>query len=187
MGPSETTSADRRVARVALTAAAVAVLVLGGTIAAGFALPRLRPAPVPDGLAYLVGTELDAPVAAAIGPGPHLVLFAQATCATCDASRPVLGQLIKDASAAGLATAMVTTLDTPQTNEEFASSIGLGAERVALLNFEGLRIKRVPTLLVVDRAGVVIRSHEGLVTADVARTFVSAARALPINPDPNRR
>lgn len=150
----------RRIATaVALACAATVAL----TIAAA-AHPTIRarlglvPVRVP---AYRAGERIDAPPRVYTSSPLTVLLFIRGNCPTCQRSQPVFKSLADRLAATPARMVLVTDTRRPE-DAAYASAIGIDSSGVAPLDFSALRLKSVPTLVLVDREGRVLYALEGV-------------------------
>jgi hypothetical protein len=139
---------------------------LAGT--AVIALPSVRARLgwiVADGPSYPVGTTLDiAP--SVFASAPHTVIFfSSVNCGACDRSRHVFSEIVEDVrGTSGLDVRLVHPETFPEDQRAFATTIGLRDGEVAVTAFDTLRLRHIPTTVVVDRRGAVLYAHEGVLS-----------------------
>jgi thiol-disulfide isomerase/thioredoxin len=116
----------------------------------------------------LVATRRDGrlvPVAGGLSPagfdvdgqrGPRAILFGSATCAPCDTVKTLLREVESEQS-------------------DFAWTYVDAAERLDLANEH--RVRRVPTLLVLDSAGTVVARTSGVPARDALRAALATSQA----------
>lgn len=147
-------------------AAAVASLVLVTGTAIVLARPDLRLAlglgPRP---AYATGSRIDVPPDVYRSSQYTVVVFARSTCAVCQSSVPFLTTLVREAAASGVAVRLLTSTPVAPDELAYAQATGLSAAEVVGVDLHALRVKRVPTLVLVDREGAIHYAHEGAVPA----------------------
>ena len=149
------------IGRVA-TAVAVASLALVAVTAVAVARPDVRDAigvgPTP---AYARHGHIDVPAAVYSSSPYTLVLFARSTCPVCRQSVPLLGRLIQESRAAGVQVRLLSVAPVADDELTYAQAIGLDASQVVGANLKALRVKRVPTVVLVDRQGEIHYAREG--------------------------
>jgi len=115
----------------------------------------------------------------ALGGKPALVSLWAPWCAPCLREQPALERLARAAQACGGAVVAVAVGETPETVAIFARSRGLTFRQLADDRFtlaDALGRRRIPALIVLDRAGRVVFSGEAL------DTNATAALANAIRP-----
>ena len=60
----------------------------------------------------------------------------------------------------------------------YTTDLGLDAAEQVGAEFAGLRLRRLPTLVIVDRRGIIIRSWEGAPPAAERRDFAATVRSF---------
>lgn len=153
------------VGRAALFAAIgciVLVAVTVGVLAMPAARSRLGLAPART-VSYAVGGRIDVPSSVYDASPLTVVLFARSTCAACQRSRLLFAKAATELAAdSSVQFAMMTTSANRPGDVEYARAIGLDERRLIALDNARLRLKLVPTLVLVDRQGQVHYSHEGV-------------------------
>jgi hypothetical protein len=168
-----------RLARVAIALAVAGAAIVGAT-AALVALPDLRASVGLTPAAYSVRQTIDVPRAAYDSDAFTLLIFARSTCEVCQRSSPFLRALAAEAAQAGVGVRLLSSDPVPQNERMFAGALGLADAQVVPVDLKTLRLRRVPTILLVDRQGAIRYAREGAVPAaeqqDVVRTVISVTR-----------
>lgn len=137
---------------LAITAIAIAYPAVKARL--GYASPPVA--------AYQIGTRVDLPSRIFDTAERTLIVFARSTCPACDHSRPALSAATKCFSQPRTSdVALITTAPRAERELSFARDIGIPDTRVFALNVAALRLERVPTVIVVDRAGRIVFQYEG--------------------------
>jgi thiol-disulfide isomerase/thioredoxin len=165
--------------------AAVASLALVAVTAIVLARPGWRDAvglgPRP---AYATRSRIDVPPEVYRSSPFTIVLFARSTCAVCRSSVPFLTRLVQEAAASGVAVRLVSSAPVAPAEVAFAQALGLGATQLVGVDVRALRVKQVPTVVLVDRSGDIRYAREGAVPAvdqdELLRTLSSLTRLSPI-------
>jgi thiol-disulfide isomerase/thioredoxin len=177
-------STDKIVGRLVVVVAVACVAVIAVTVAA-LAEPAVRaqfgfgPA---RATSYEVRQRIDLPASAYAAAPRTLVLFARGNCAACRKAAPFFKMLASELAGRGglqMRVVMDAASDADRT-EAIAYVASLGLDRTALVavDLEATRIKRVPTLVLVDRDGTVLFDWESPMPQDeVLRTLVSLQSA----------
>lgn len=162
---------------IALTVAAVAIVC---ATAALVARPDLR---ARLGLAsepYAVNQVVDVPVAIYDSSSYTLMIFARSTCEVCQRSSAFLRRLAGESAGAGADVRLITSAPVAEGELAFARTLGLPDGQVAPVDLKTLRLRRVPTIVLVDRRGAIHYAREGAVPAsdqeDVIKTVISLTR-----------
>lgn len=166
---------------------AIALIVLSVTSVIAtiglLAVPSLRITFAPGTIertGYVVGEGVDVPPAQGAASGTRVLIFVASHCEACRKSRPGLSQIVASAQAGGAGVFLVTAREQPESHNEFARAIGLSPSAVQRLDLSQLRLRAVPTVVVVTSAGAAVYVHEGVVTdADVAAATSAVRRAQP--------
>ena len=157
-----THGSDRTINRVSVAASIGLVLMVVATfgyigwplVAGAIGVKSAPPAP-----AYAAGQAFDAPAEWYANAPKTLVIFARASCAACDKAQPFLKTLI--ASVEGRAAAVMA--HPPGTVEEdtaFAKRLGIAETDIRPVT-AGLRVRATPTIVLVDRQGMILAAFEG--------------------------
>jgi thiol-disulfide isomerase/thioredoxin len=143
------------VCATALTVTAVAIAMPSVRSSLGFAPPP--PAP-----SYAAGQPADFP-ASLFQQAPHtLAIFFRSDCGACARMKPFLARLAARDDAATVRVVAVTSLGTRADALAFAKQIGLGESHLVIMDLGSLRLKRVPTVVLMDRSGAIQTALEGI-------------------------
>lgn len=171
-----------------LSRAAVTVTLACVTVVAGSALvlavpalrQRLNHTPA-EGPAYVVGERIDLPPTIHEASPLTLLLFSRAGCGSCQAAKPALASLVdRLADRPGVRTLLIARAGAEQEEREYLRDIGLDEGRLVGVDFSTLRLRRVPTIVLVDRRGEVRYSLEGIPTAVEQDALIRIAASLDI-------
>ena len=173
-------SAERFIARFAVLLAVACVTVVGATVLA-VRSPALR---THLGLgrppAYRVDAQIDVPDRLYRSSSHTLFIFARSSCAACQAAKPTFAALADRLRRASSDVVLITGGADARDEAAYASDLGLDASHLVPMNLSALRVKLVPTLVLVDQGGRVVYSIEGVPTdADQARLIEAAASRSP--------
>jgi hypothetical protein len=128
---------------------------------------------------YPVGSHLDVRLPPRGVPGDvSLVLFLRSTCGVCLTSEPGLQALVAAARASRRGIAVVG-FDHDQGIRGYAARLGVTGGDVIVLardRFASLRLKAVPTVLLVDEKNVVRAEHVGLLTTERVAELTTSVR-----------
>ncbi len=159
-----TTKSDR-IGRAALwlSVASVALILLTvGALAMPAARARLGLAPARTA-AYAVGGRIDVPPSVYTATPYTVILFARSTCAFCERAKPLFAQLATAlADDPAVRMVMVSAASGGAGDRDYARAIGLDEGRLVVVDPGSLKLKTVPTIVLVDREGRVQFSHEGV-------------------------
>jgi len=150
--------------RLAIGISVACVVGVGATIAA-LTSPAIRSTlglmPIAPA-SYVRGERIDVP-ASLYETSPHtLVLFARSDCGACQHIKPWLAQTIGTLEQkTGTRVVMVATNARLDDEIAYAAEIGLARDRVVPLASTSLKVRQVPTLVLVDRQGSVLYSLDG--------------------------
>lgn len=147
-------------------AAAVASLVLVAVTAIVLARPDLRDAVgLGPASAYAVRGRIDAPPEVYRTSPYTLVVFARSTCAVCRSAVPFLTTLVREAAADGVAVRLVSSAPVAPDERAFAETWGLDPAAIVGVDLRSMRVRHVPTIVLVDREGEIHYAREGAIPA----------------------
>jgi hypothetical protein len=112
--------------------------------------------------AYAPGDSIDVP-SSLYGGRQTLLVFASGTCGACRRSASVFAALAADLRGSKTRFLLVTPNVRHVDQQALANAIGLQGDEISDLDLSTLRLKNVPTVVLVDGAGRVLYSREGLV------------------------
>jgi hypothetical protein len=106
-----------------------------------------------------------------------VVLFARSTCAFCIQARPLFLAVIEEARRRpDLGVVLVTTGANRSDELAYAKDLGLDEERVYFLAASALRLRRVPSVAIVNGKGLVEFFREVLEDSESGSEVVQAIR-----------
>jgi thioredoxin-related protein len=130
-----------------------------------------------------VGQSVD--VSAALhGGAPYTVLlFARANCRACQNAKPMLAQLMAQLSGSDrVAVRVLAPARTPDEQIEYIRTLGLSEESLVLVDFRDYRIRGIPTLLLVNKKGEILRISQG--TGESLAGFAAEVASVSGSPRP---
>ncbi len=134
----------------------VSVVVLGGT-AALVVSPTLRElagiGPTVEPPPYQSGDTVDVPPAVYQSAARTLLLFARSDCAACQRSELFHQSAIAAAATVGTGVAMMSPTSHPASEAPYAARLGVAPEQVHVIAPGSIKLRTVPTLMLVDAAG----------------------------------
>jgi hypothetical protein len=156
-----------------LRRAATAVTIGCVTVVAGSALLMAVPAlrdrwgqSPPGNAGYRVGERIDLPATIHESFPLTLLLFTRAGCGACQAAKPAFAGLVAGLrDRPSIRTLMIVREGSEPEEREYLRAIGLDEDRLVGVDFRKLRLRRVPTIVLVDRRGEVQYALEGAPTA----------------------
>ena len=161
---------DRLVRRASVVASIALALMLGATVMY-IGWPRVasalgvRTAPPPAPPAYVAGEPIDVPAAWYAGAPHTLIVFARASCAACEKAQPFLTQIVARMNGRGGGAVMAHPPGAPKDDRQFGRSLGVADDHIVQTT-PGLRVRATPTIVLVNRQGVIVDAWEGAGTAD---------------------
>ena len=155
-----------RTASVITAACTTVLLVTAGALALPAIRARLGFVPART-LSYPVGGQIDLPAGIYTQAAKTFVIFARTSCVACQHAKPVLTEMIATLSKYDdVRVVMVTGERLAADETKFAAALGLSAGAVIRMDLDPLRLRVVPTTVLVDSHGAVLYSTEGEVSAD---------------------
>jgi len=152
------------IGRLAVAAAATSVVLVAAT-AVAIARPDLREklglAPGP----YAAGQQIDVPASVYGGSRETLIVFARSTCSVCQRSVPYFRRIFDEAARDGIPVRLLSSAPLDPAELDFARGLGLRDEDVVPVDHKTLRLRRVPTIVLVDQRGEIHYAREGAVPA----------------------
>jgi len=160
------------IGRIAI-AVAVSCLALVTLTAVAVARPDFRDAlglgPAP---AYVVRGHIDVPPAVYASSPYTIVLFARSTCPVCRQSVPSFIRLVEKSKAAGVQVRLLSVAPVAEDELAYAKAIGLDTTEVVGADLKALRVKRVPTVVLVNSQGEIQYAREGATPTMELEDFV---------------
>jgi len=160
-------------------ALASAMLVTATAIAV--ARPAIRARLGFTAAAYAAAQHVDLPSDVYDSSPYTLILFARSTCPACQRSSLLFKQLVAEANTVGVASRLVSGVPVAAEEMAYARGLGLTQEEVVGVDLQKLRVRLVPTIVLVDRRGEIHYAWEGAVPvgqqADLLRRMTSLSRA----------
>jgi hypothetical protein len=166
----------------AITAGCVVLLLVTAALLASPAF-RARVGFAPPHAGYDIGQRINLPSSAFGSADRALVLFASADCSACRRAKPFLLDLAKRADGQP-ATRFVVAMDvsagekTRADGVSYVRAIGLADERLMPFDPSTTRVQRLPTVLLVDRSGIVRGNWEPPFAQDDMLAALGAAHAI---------
>ena len=110
---------------------------------------------------YVVGDQMEELEAIDFGASPRTLLIAlRSSCNVCADSMPFYRELVRHRNPE-LTRIVALTFDSLQDGMSFLSKHGVQVDHVVSVGQKELRISRVPTILLVDSAGKIIKTSVG--------------------------
>jgi hypothetical protein len=171
----------RWIERAATTVAAGAVLLTIATaITVTTPLLRSRGERREGRAAYTTGDRIDIPASVYQDRDHTVILFARGSCGACQNAQAIYADLIADLKQRRTNLLLISGAHSSLEDRAYADGLGLAEDDHLRLDLSGLRLRRVPTLVVVDRRGIVLGSWEGAPPESQRLTFVpSVTSVLP--------
>ena len=146
------------------------------------AMPSVRSSfglgPAPAKPSYVAGQVIDLS-ADVVGQAPHtLVILFRSDCGACERMKPYLTRLAARNGPATLRVVAVTGVANSPDSVAFAKAIGIDESRLVTMDLTTLRAQRVPTIILVDRAGRIEAALEGIPSAQDEETLLRRVTSL---------
>lgn len=135
----------------------------------------------PVAAAYTVGDRIDVPVDLYDSSPATVLIFARSTCGACQRAKLQFAAVVARLRAVAPVTLGLVTTGARTSDEwAYAQAIGLRETELKTISLEHLRLRVVPTIVVVDRAGVIRYAFEGAPSTaqqdDLLRTAAELVR-----------
>jgi hypothetical protein len=151
----------RRVAALATVGTLLAVIAT--VVVAASPSVRLALGVGADAPSFVPGDTLDLPDALRSPAGRTLVIFADATCRVCERGKGLLADVVSSATAVpDLSVRLVTGTAWPDSQQAYVRALSLDDSAWATADLHRMKVRRVPTVVLIDRDGTVIQSWDGL-------------------------
>jgi hypothetical protein len=173
--------ANRLIDRASVTASIVLAVVLCTSVGVVF-WPRIAavvgyaPTVETPVAAYAAGDRIDVPEAWYSRSPRTLVVFARAACGACQNAQPFLKALIASVIADGGGVTIAGHRDSPADDAAFAKGLGISDDAFVLFP-AGLRVRVTPTVVLVNRDGVILHSWEGVGPEEKQQSIALAVNA----------
>jgi len=172
---------DLVVGRLGVAVAVVCATVVTVT-AVAMAMPSVRTSlglgPAPEKPSYVAGQAVDFS-SDVFGQASHtLAIFFRSDCGACERMKPYLARLTSRSSGLTLRVVAVTGITNSLDSLSFAKGIGLDESRLITMDLTTLRLKRVPTIMLIDRAGRIEIALEGIPSAQDEESLLRRVTSL---------
>lgn len=158
------TASDRRLGRAALVIASLLIATVAITAAIGSAHARPR-------------GEVEIPAEWRSQSDYTMIIFGRESCPACAASVAFHKELAKSAAARGVRVIAASTSGVEKP-EQFATSIGVPVDHAIRANPAPKNLKSVPAIVIVNRAGTILRKTEGALTPEQRRSLTAYLATL---------
>jgi hypothetical protein len=174
---------ERLIGRLATAVTIGCVAVVAITLGA-LALPSVRAKlgfPAARPVSYPIGDRIDVPASLYESAGQTLFVFARSSCTACQRSKPALTEIVAQIRRTPAARILVVTSDMHRASEvAYANDLGLDDAQVIGLNLDGLRLRVVPTLVLVDQRGRIHYTSEGMISPGQEEELLRAVTSLAV-------
>jgi hypothetical protein len=154
--------------RIAVGIIAICALGLVTTALAGF-LPAIKAGlgwSSADRAVYVPGDSIDVPRDFYSNNAQTLLVFAPGTCGACLRSASSFGKLAEELRGSNTHFVLITPAIRRVDQQTLVSAASLQASESMALDLTTLRLKNVPTVVLVNRAGRILYSREGYLDED---------------------
>jgi hypothetical protein len=127
---------------------------------------------------YAVGERVDVPAALYQGSSPTLLVFARNSCSACQRGKAGFARVTYELRRHPANVVVVTSQAHRDDEIPYARDLGLDESHVIGLDLSGLRLKVVPTLVLVDDEGQVRFTSEGVISPTQEQDLLRAAASL---------
>lgn len=127
---------------------------------------------------YRVGAPSDLPAGLYSGANNALIVFATTNCDACRRAQGFHQTLLKGVEGNPSVRAQILLTSPSDDAPAYAAMLGIRPDQVATIEAHGTRVRRVPTILIVDRAGVVREIKEGVLPANEQHALLEKIRTL---------
>jgi thiol-disulfide isomerase/thioredoxin len=178
---ADSVSRDLLTGRAATIVISTCLAIVAGSVLA-LALPGWRRAAglgAVERRGYAAGDRVDVPDTIHDSAPFTLLIFTRSSCSACERAKPIVAHLaaaLRDRAAVRLM--LIVEEGTEAIEREYLRDVGLAEDRLAALDFRTLRLRRIPTTLLVDRAGRVRQAHEGELSAIEAAELLRIAASV---------
>jgi hypothetical protein len=132
------------------------------------------------GLSYPLGGQIDLPAGVYARTSRTLVIFARTSCVACQHAKPVFTEIAAALSKYhDVRVVMVTGEQLAADETKFAAEMGLDASALIRMDLDPLRLRVVPTTVLVDARGAVLYSTEGGELSDDDRAAILRLAGAP--------
>lgn len=125
-------------------------LVLSPGLRAAFGVGPAAPPP-----AYAAGERVDLPSHVFDSADTTLILFARSTCNACQGAGPFYRRVVDLASTRAMPAWVVTPIADLEIERVYAATVGVRDDRVIYMAPGAIRLRSVPALMMVNRAGII--------------------------------
>lgn len=150
--------------------------------AVAIAMPSVRAslgfAPAPEVPSYAAGQSVDFP-ASLFNQAPHtLAIFFRSDCGACARMKPFFARLAARDDVAAVRVVAVTSDRNRADALTFVKQIGLGQSSLVTMDLTNLRLRRVPTVVLMDRSGAIQAAVEGIPSSQDEETLLRLVTTL---------
>jgi hypothetical protein len=172
-------TSDVAIRKIAVVTAGIAIAVLLGTALVAVPGVRERLGLIPTERAgYRVGEQVDAPIPPAVGAERRVVLFGRGTCGDCVRAAGFFHDLRSSVLHHNSSFVLVTQEPRTNAGREFAQQLAMDEDDIVWTDLQQLRLKVLPTVLVIDGTGRILFVKEGPIVSldqDVVRGNIESA------------
>jgi thiol-disulfide isomerase/thioredoxin len=108
-----------------------------------------------------------------------VVLFARSSCGACKSAKPLFKKLVANIERRSSArVVMIAPMANRQDEVTYAKELGLDETQLLQLDLKDLRLRRVPTVVLLDQRGIVRYTREGAPLAADQEEFLQGIASL---------
>ncbi len=127
---------------------------------------------------YAVGERVDVPPALYQSSAATLLLFARNTCSACQKAKVAFARVAARLRERSTNVLVVANVNHRADEIPYVRDLGLDESHLVEVDFNDLRLKVVPTLVLVDREGRVHYTSEGVISPTGEEDLLRAAISL---------
>jgi hypothetical protein len=110
---------------------------------------------------YRAGERVDLPSDAYADASQTLILFVRSSCVGCQEAKPLFVDMVRWAFSNRISVKAVVPSSNRESHVNYARGLGLTDDSVLPDPIRGFRVRVVPTVLLVDRTGLILQASEG--------------------------
>jgi hypothetical protein len=117
---------------------------------------------------------MDVPDALYTGGNLTLLLFVRASCPACESAAPTFARLVSGLEGTETDVRVLTPVADRARQLEYVNSLGLDENRLIQIELRALKVRSVPTAVLVNHRGVILGVSEG---TDELESFAASTLA----------
>lgn len=172
---------DLVLGRLSVAVAVVCATAVTAT-AVAMAMPSVRSSlgigPAPARPSYVAGQTSDLSAEVYGQATQTVVMFFRSDCGACERMKPYLARLASRNRGNDLRVVAVTGVANSLDSLAFAKEIGVDKSRLITVDLATLRLRRVPTIMLIDRTGQIEVALEGIPSAQDEESLLRKVTSL---------